>query len=158
MCNVHLTTWNLILHKPLNYANSKYRPLPTWSNLVPLNGPKNGFCTSRMWEVWTPPPDRCDSSLATFPDGFDFEHVHFPLSEMKEDGDDCTEYTECQAFCPVTQIWSPHPLTHKLVLLPPPFMGPTGEKLSFAGEGWEDPIHTKGQSLWYTLCMNFLYI
>jgi len=36
-----------------------------------------------------------------------------------------TEYTECQASYPAVPIGSPHPLTRKRVLVPPP-PGPMG--------------------------------
>jgi hypothetical protein len=58
-----------------------------------------------------------------------------------------TEYTVCQAFCPVVQIGSSHHLTRKGVLLP--LLVPH----SFAGGGgmaaWWDPIPTRGQKLKY---------
>ncbi len=44
-----------------------------------------------------------------------------------------TEYTEWQAFYPVVGIGSPHSLTHKRVLLPPPPSGLKGETQSLAG-------------------------
>jgi hypothetical protein len=54
-----------------------------------------------------------------------------------------TEYTVCQAFCPVVQIGSPHPLTFKRVLLPP--LGPNRETHSLAGEGVGEPNSYKGK-------------
>jgi hypothetical protein len=78
-----------------------------------------------------------------------------------------TEYTERQAFCPVVRIGSP-PLTLNLRSqesiplkrfvdslrfykfgLPP--LGPRRETHSLAGEGWENPIPTKGQKLRYSM-------
>ncbi len=44
-----------------------------------------------------------------------------------------TEYTVCQAFCPVVQIGSLPPLTRKRVLLPP--LGPGGGTLVSGGGG-----------------------
>ncbi len=57
-----------------------------------------------------------------------------------------TEYTERQAFFLVVRIWSSHPLTRKKVLLLPS-LDPGGDTLARGG----DPIHTKGQTLWYSM-------
>ncbi len=72
-----------------------------------------------------------------------------------------TEYTECQAFCPVVRIGShvPHPLTHKGVLLPP-LVGSNWETHSLAGEGVGDPIPAKEKTLCYSayIILYFLYV
>jgi hypothetical protein len=56
-------------------------------------------------------------------------------------------YRECQDFCPVVRIGSPHSLTRKRVL--PPFGSQRGDPL-LAGKGVRDPIPPKGQILWYS--------
>jgi hypothetical protein len=59
-----------------------------------------------------------------------------------------SEYTECQAFFPVVRIGSPpRPLGS---VAPPPFGSQGGATLTCGGGGWEDPIPTKGQTLWYS--------
>ncbi len=60
-----------------------------------------------------------------------------------------TEYTECQAVCPVVRIGSPLPLTREGVLLPP-FWVQGRRHTRSPGRGWGHPIPTKGQTLWYS--------
>ncbi len=67
-----------------------------------------------------------------------------------------TEYTECQAFCLVVGIGSPHPtpphpLTRKRVLLLP--FGSKGGHTHW-GRGVEEPIPTKERTLWYFVYYN----
>jgi hypothetical protein len=45
-------------------------------------------------------------------------------------------------------IWVPHPLTRKRVLLPP--LVPRGGHTHLWERGWEEPIWTKGRTLWYS--------
>ncbi len=57
-----------------------------------------------------------------------------------------TEYTECQAFCPVVINGSPSPASE--------YVPPTrvlGGPHSLARRGWGDPIPTKGQTFWYSM-------
>jgi hypothetical protein len=63
-----------------------------------------------------------------------------------------TKYTSCQAFCLVVGIGSPHPLTRKGVLLPPP-MGPRGRHTTVRGKG-RGPNFDEGT---YTLVLYVYY-
>ncbi len=67
-----------------------------------------------------------------------------------------TEYTECQAFCPVVRIGShvPHPLTHhKGVLLPLP-VGFKGADTLACGRGSGGPNSNEGKD---TLLLSIYY-
>jgi hypothetical protein len=59
-----------------------------------------------------------------------------------------TEYRECQAFCPVVRIGSPHPLSARECY--PPLV--PGGQTCLRESGWEEPIWTKGRTSWYSSC------
>jgi hypothetical protein len=59
-----------------------------------------------------------------------------------------TEYTECQAFCPVVRIGSPTPSPASAA---PPLWIQVRRHTRLRGRDWRDPILTKGQTLWYSM-------
>jgi hypothetical protein len=63
-----------------------------------------------------------------------------PLSlfgKLKKIGQQLRILQQCNAFCPVFRIGSPHSLTRTRVLLPPPpSLGPRGRHNRLRGRGW----------------------
>jgi len=59
-----------------------------------------------------------------------------------------TDYTDCQAFCPVVRIGSPSP-SQQASVAPP--LDPRGEKNSLVREGVGGPISDEVQALWYSM-------